>query len=58
MKKNINHLRKKILHPLKNEKINEKFINPFNTIGTTPTNTSSNFYKYDNKKFFENNIYY
>ena len=53
MKKNINHLRKKILHPLKNEKINEKFINPFNTIGTTPTNTSSNFYKYDNKKFLK-----
>ena len=53
MKKNINHLRKKILHPLKNEKINEKFITPFNTIGTTPTNTSSNFYKYDNKKFLK-----
>ena len=53
MKKNINHLRKKILLPLKNEKIKEKFINPFNTIGTIATTTSSNFFKYDNKKLMK-----
>ena len=53
MKTNKSHLRKKILLPLKIEKIKENDINPFHTIGTVTTTTSSNFFKYNNKKLMK-----